>query len=116
MYTSTDLIFIHIYSGEQKETLSRFARGDLECLVTCHRLSEGIDIKSLNSVIIFSSEKTRLETIQRLGRCLRTNPDDPHKMANIVDFIRQSEGNGEPNSDEERRDWLNMLSTIRPKE
>ena len=104
------------YSGEQPDTLQKFARGDLECLITCHRLSEGIDIQSLNTVILFSSERARLETIQRIGRCLRTNPDDPHKMASIVDFIRQGGGDGDPNADELRRDWLMDLSLVRPLE
>ncbi len=104
------------YSGEQADTLRKFARGDLECLITCHRLSEGIDIKSLNTVILFSSERARLETIQRIGRCLRTNPDDPQKMANIVDFIRGGGENDDPNADEQRCDWLMELSKIRPVE
>lgn len=103
------------YSGEQADTLKRFALGDLECLITCHRLSEGIDIRSLSTVILFSSERARLETIQRIGRCLRSDPDDPDKRANIVDFIRQgNEGDPELNSDEERRDWLLNLSRVRP--
>ena len=101
------------FSGEEQSTLQRFARGDLECLITCHRLSEGIDIQSLNSVILFSSERGQLETIQRIGRCLRTNPDDPGKVANIVDFIRESDDNPDPNADEERRDWLTELSKVR---
>lgn len=104
------------YSGEQADTLRKFARGDLECLITCHRLSEGIDIKSLNTVILFSSERARLETIQRIGRCLRTNPDDPQKTANIVDFIREGGENDDPNADEQRRDWLVELSKVRPVE
>ena len=102
------------FTGEQSETLRRFARGDLECLITCHRVSEGIDIQSLNSVILFSSARARLETIQRMGRCLRTDPDNPEKIASIVDFIRQSdEGTAEPNADERRRDWLTELSKVR---
>ena len=104
------------FSGEQSDTLRRFLRGDLECLITCHRLSEGIDIPSLNSVILFSSEKGRLETIQRLGRCLRTDPGNPDKIANIVDFIRHSGETEDPNTDEERRDWLIDLSRARPLE
>lgn len=103
------------FSGEDAETLKRFAYGELECLVTCHRLSEGIDIRSLSTVILFSSERARLETIQRIGRCLRSDPDDPDKKANIVDFIRaRNEGDTEPNADEERRDWLLELSRVRP--
>lgn len=103
------------FSGEDAETLKRFAYGELECLITCHRLSEGIDIRSLSTVILFSSERARLETIQRIGRCLRSDPDDPDKKANIVDFIRErNEGDTEPNADEARRDWLLELSRVRP--
>ena len=101
------------FSGEESETLKRFARGELECLITCHRVSEGIDIRSLNSVILFSSARARLETIQRMGRCLRTDPDNPGKVANIVDFIRQSDEDGEQNADEERAEWLTELSKAR---
>lgn len=101
------------FSGEESETLKRFARGELECLITCHRVSEGIDIRSLNSVILFSSARARLETIQRMGRCLRTDPDNPGKVANIVDFIRQSDEDGEQNADEERAEWLTELSKVR---
>jgi len=104
------------FSGEQADTLKRFANGELECLITCHRLSEGIDIRSLSTVILFSSERARLETIQRIGRCLRSDPDSPDKRASIVDFIRESndEEETELNSDQERRDWLVVLSQIRP--
>ena len=106
---------IHTYfSGEEAETLRRFAEGDLECLVACHRLSEGIDIQSLETVILFSSAKARLETIQRLGRCLRVDPDNPSKVANVVDFIREGDKSTEPNTDEKRRDWLASLARLRP--
>ena len=101
------------FSGEESETLKRFARGELECLVTCHRVSEGIDVQSLNSVILFSSARARLETIQRMGRCLRSDPMNPKKVANIVDFIRQSDQESEPNADEERSEWLSNLSQVR---
>ena len=101
------------FSGEESKILKRFARGELECLITCHRVSEGIDIRSLNSVILFSSARARLETIQRMGRCLRTDPDNPEKTANIVDFIRQSDEDDEQNADEKRAEWLTNLSRVR---
>ena len=100
------------FSGEESETLKRFARGDLECLITCHRVSQGIDIRSLNSVILFSSARARLETIQRMGRCLRNDPENPGKVANIVDFIRGSDEEGGRNIDEEREKWLTTLSRV----
>ena len=102
------------YVGEDSKTLERFARGDLECLVTCHRLSEGIDIRTLTSVILFSSERSRLETIQRVGRCLRTDPECPSKIANIVDFVCLGRSGAYQTADEERRDWLRRLAEIRP--
>jgi len=101
------------YTKEKSETLKRFARQDLECLITCHRVSEGIDIKSLNSVIIFSSARSRLETIQRIGRCLRSDPENPEKIASVVDFIRVSSGDKEENADELRKKWLTEVSKIR---
>ena len=104
------------FSGEDQSTLQRFARGDLECLLTCHRLSEGIDIQSLSNVILFSSEKGQLETVQRIGRCLRTNPEEPGKVANVIDFIRESDDDAIPNADEERREWLAELSHVRPQD
>lgn len=104
------------FSGEESDTLKRFARGELECLITCHRVSEGIDIRSLNSAILFSSARARLETIQRMGRCLRTDPDNPHKIANVVDFIRHGNEGEDPNADEDRCAWLTDLSTIRAEE
>jgi len=102
----------HTYlSGDDEETLKKFAKGELECLVACHRLSEGIDIQSLNTVILFSSDRARLETIQRVGRCLRTDPNNPDKIANVIDFIRD-----DSKTDEDRKKWLEEISKIRPKE
>lgn len=105
------------YADEDAATLQRFASGDIECLLTCHRLSEGIDIRSLETVILFSSARARLETIQRMGRCLRVDPTNPMKRANVVDFVRVSREESESdkdNADDERRAWLTYLSTIEP--
>lgn len=100
------------YGGQDSGVLDRFARGDLECLVTCHRLSEGIDVQSLRTVVLFASSRTKLETIQRIGRCIRTDPADPSKVAHVIDFVRPPES--PPNADDERRRYLEALSLIRP--
>lgn len=107
----------HTYYGEEDASVLRqFARGDIACLVTCHRLSEGIDIRSLETVILFSSARARLETIQRIGRCLRVDPGNPTKRANVVDFVRQAQpGDQDPESDEQRSQWLTDLASITPR-
>lgn len=106
----------HTYYGDDdRANLGRFARGELDCLVTCHRISEGIDIQSVNNIVLFASARARLETVQRLGRCLRIDPKNPEKRATVVDFIRvdhddQDDPTGELSADEERRDWFRDLA------
>lgn len=106
----------HTYFAEEEaNVLKRFAEGEIACLVTCHRLSEGIDIQSLKTVILFSSSRARLETIQRIGRCLRTDPRDPTKRANVVDFVRvphPGEQDATQTADDDRRQWLTGISQI----
>lgn len=102
------------YADDDRAHLVAFANGDIDCLVTCHRISQGIDIRSLNTVVLFASARARLETIQRIGRCLRVDPKNPGKRARVIDFVRpQVEGEAEPNADQERAAWLRDLSEIR---
>lgn len=107
------------YADDERENLVRFARKELDCLMTCHRISEGIDVQSTNNIILFSASRARLETIQRIGRCLRVDKTNPAKRATVVDFIRidrDAEEADLPSADEERRDWLTSLSNVRREE
>lgn len=104
------------YSDDQVENLERFATGEIECLITCHRLSEGIDIRSIETVFLLSSARTRLETIQRMGRCLRIDPANPQKRAHVVDLVRIGDTVQGDTADEERSQWLSALSHIQPDE
>ena len=102
------------YAAEDHRTLRRFAAGDIACLLTCHRLSEGIDIRGLESVILLSSARARLETIQRIGRCLRVDPTNPRKRATVVDFVRDNMDRGDKwNADIERCRWLKTVASTR---
>lgn len=102
------------YADDDKEHLLGFVRGDVSSLMTCHRLSQGIDIPSLRSVFLFSSNSSRLETIQRMGRCLRVDPGEPKKRATVVDFVREREPDDVgPTADERRASWLEVLAKTR---
>ena len=102
------------YANDQRSHLVDFAQGKIDCLVTCHRISQGIDIRSLNNIILFSAARAQLETIQRIGRCLRSDPNEPDKVATVIDFVREQEENSEIlNSDQERMIWLKGLSEVR---
>ena len=112
-------IDFHTYYGDDdRSNLGTFAHGDLDCLITCHRISEGIDIRSVNNIVLFASARARLETVQRLGRCLRIDPDQPSKRAIVVDFIEIEDDEiedqtGELSADIERRDWFRELAQTR---
>lgn len=111
----------HTYYGDDdRANLVRFANGGLDCLVTCHRISEGIDIQSVNNIVLFASARARLETVQRLGRCLRVDPLNPTKRATVIDFIRtddidEDDPTNELSADLERRDWFRELAATRAK-
>ncbi|UWO77145.1 DEAD/DEAH box helicase family protein [Enterocloster asparagiformis] len=105
------------YSEDNREELLRFAKGELKCLLTCKKISEGVDIKSVKNIILFSSDKARLVTIQRIGRSLRLNANEPDKRAFVLDFVQEDDNdNFELNSDMERREWLTELSKVRREE
>ena len=102
------------YADDDRAYLEQFARNEIDCLITCHRISQGIDLQSLRTVVLFASARSKLETIQRIGRCLRVDPDAPAKRALVVDFVRApSGGDGIPSADDERRDWLTGVSKVR---
>jgi superfamily II DNA or RNA helicase len=104
------------YGSDDQEHLRRFARGDLTVLITAHRISEGIDIRAVDTIVLFSAARARLETIQRLGRCLRIDPSNPDKRATVIDFIRADLDDKEGDdlrADNEREAWLSELSQTR---
>ena len=112
-------IDFHTYYGDDdRANLGRFARGELGCLITCHRISEGIDIQSVNNIVLFASARARLETVQRLGRCLRIDPKNPGKRATVLDFVRiedddENDPTDELSADEDRRNWFRDLAATR---
>lgn len=107
------------YGEDDEENLDYFSRGEIDTLITCHKISEGIDVPGLESVILGSSDRARLETIQRIGRCLRTDPDNPDKTATVVDFICVKDRDPHPelfDADESRMKWLREISQTERKE
>lgn len=102
------------YAEDEKHNLEDFAAGDLECLLTCKKVSEGIDISRVTNIILFSSDRSKLITTQRIGRALRLDPTNPNKVATVVDFILENNNDEtDENADNLRHDWLLELSQVR---
>ena len=106
------------YSDDDRENLERFAKGELDCLIACKRISEGIDIQSINNIVLFATARAPIETVQRVGRCLRIDPEHGGKRATVVDFIKVGQDN-EPlppdaplSTDDKRREWFQELAAV----
>ena len=104
---------VKYFDDDDKTLIDDFSNEELDLLITCHMISEGVDIRSITSIILFSSDRQRLETVQRIGRALRKDPKTPTKRAKVLDFtyIQIPE---EDSSDAERYRWLTELSKTRP--
>lgn len=61
--------------GIRKEHLARFRRGDVDWLVACRALDEGLDVPQVDTVIIAAGATVPRQIIQRLGRALRRRPE-----------------------------------------
>ena len=106
----------HTYYGEDdRNNLIRFSNGELNCLITSKRISEGIDISSVNNIILFSADKAKVQTIQRIGRSLRLDLNNPSKRAFVLDFVEFSddENTVTENTDQERSRWLSEIAKTR---
>ncbi len=101
------------YADDEKNNLENFATGKIDCILTCKKVSEGIDISSVTNIFLFASDRSRLVTIQRIGRALRLDKNAPNKVANVIDFILDDAGESDDNADMERREWIMELAKTR---
>lgn len=101
------------YADDERINLENFAEGKINCLLTCKKVSEGIDISSVTNIFIFASDRSKLVTTQRIGRALRLDKNNPEKKANVIDFILEDIGENDNNADQERKEWLTKLSETR---
>ncbi len=89
------------YGNNDKNNLSRFSNHEIDCIINVMKLSQGIDVQSLNSIVLFATPKER-QFKQRLGRVLRTDPNNLEKRATIIDFFDKKQMEEEKGSDYNR--------------
>ncbi len=93
--------------------LEKFANGELECIISCRSLSQGVNLKRLENEFFFSIDGGR-ELIQRLGRVLRTDKENnPNKKATVVDFFDMEQMDQQKGADFQRFQELDRLSKIK---
>lgn len=83
------LDYEYLRDNLEDKQLKNFANGQINFIIAVKKLSQGVDFKNLNNIIMMYSQSSDLMTIQRIGRCLRKNPKDVSKEAWVVDFINE---------------------------
>ena len=98
--------------GANYENIKKFSNGEIDCLLNCEKLSEGIDVKSVNNIVLFATPQG-IQLIQRLGRVLRIDNNFPNKRACVIDFFEEDDMANEEGSDYNRYKKLKKLSEIK---
>ena len=91
LWTATDGVFIpHLFIHGEEDTAVRvnalkdFGERRLPVLIASTILDEGVDVPTIDALILAGSRKSRIKTMQRLGRGLRGNKLIAVEFANFT--------------------------------
>ena len=90
-----------------------FRQGKIQVLCNAELFGEGFDVPRCQAVILARPTKSLTLYIQQSMRSMRPDPDDPSKVAIIIDCVQNRERHGLPN---DFRDWSlnpNNIKTVR---
>jgi len=76
-------------SKEQKERdkiLDKLGKRKLDCVISTSIFGEGIDIPSLDALIIAKAQKSKVDSLQLVGRVLRLNEETNKKEGIVIDI------------------------------
>jgi len=98
---------IYIYDSTQDEeylsyAVSQFKKNSGFCLISEKMLSEGFDLPKIDRVILHGADKSPRDWIQKIGRAIRYDANDPDSIAEVIDIVF-CEPNGAPLSLENDR-------------
>lgn len=85
-------------TGEREAIVENFRRGELKILCNAELFGEGFDVPNMQAVILARPTKSLTLYIQQALRPLRPDPDDPNKVAVIIDHVQNYLRHGLPNS------------------
>lgn len=77
----------NINSTECEKIIKAYKKGRVLVLVGADKLTEGFDKQGASLEINLRPTRSRVIVIQRGGRVIRIDPQDPNKIATIVDFV-----------------------------
>jgi superfamily II DNA or RNA helicase len=83
---------IYVYDSSQDNNYLSYAMSQFKknlgfCLISEKMLSEGFDLPKIDTVILHGSDKSPRDWIQKVGRAIRYDPQEPESVAEIVDVV-----------------------------
>ena len=98
------------FQDSDRKNLDFFSEGKIDCIINVLKLSQGIDIQKLNTIVLFATPTGR-QFIQRIGRVLRKDQENKEKRAIIVDFFEEDDLRNEEEHSSDYKRYL-MLKNI----
>ena len=95
------------FQDADKKNLENFSKNKIDCIINVLKLSQGIDIQNLNCIVLFATPIGR-QFIQRIGRVLRKDNDNPDKKAIIIDFFDEDDLKDEDEDSSDYRRYLEL--------
>ena len=84
------------------QIVADFRAGNIEVLCNAELFGEGFDVPACQAVILARPTQSLTLFIQQAMRPLRPDPDDPDKVAVIIDHVKNYQRHGLPNT---QHDW-----------
>ena len=105
----------YIYDSQMPEIYLEYAIKQFKnnlgfCLISEIMLSEGFDIPAISRVILHGSHKSQRDWIQKIGRAIRYDSNQPDSIADIIDVVFCDDKSNVLSIEEERHDILNSIS------
>lgn len=72
--------------ASRTEKMQRFREGEFDFLVNVGMVGRGVDVPSVDAVLLCRPTKSLSLYMQYVGRCLRIDPSNPDKVAYILDL------------------------------
>lgn len=71
----------------QRQTLNRFERGEVQFIVSCDLLTEGVDLPSANCILFARPTKSQIVYSQAVGRGTRLSPETGKTDCLVLDMV-----------------------------
>ena len=76
-------------ADERKEALDKFEAGEIPILIATNILNEGINLHSMDAIVVVDGGKSPVKTVQRVGRVLRSRIGKEEAL--VIDFYDENQ-------------------------